>query len=169
MRARLSVARNEGDNAITAPTPDAWAVLRQARANNDGSADGVSLNHVITTDSYGLNPFTANPFTANPFTANPFTANPFTANALGVGIASYGAVGFGGRQPVTYLGREPVPKPDPNPAKPMRKRTRLRKRPVVAVFDTGLGDAPVVPRRRAPRPHAAERAADRHPATRHRS
>ena len=50
-------------------------------ANAGRSADGVSLNHVITTDSYGLNPFTANPFTANPFTANPFTANPFTANA----------------------------------------------------------------------------------------
>ena len=44
----------------------------------------------MTTDSYGLNPFTANPFTANPFTANPFTANPFTANAPGVGIGSYG-------------------------------------------------------------------------------
>jgi serine protease len=123
-RARLSVARSD---EITAQTPDAWEVLRQARAN--GIAEGVSLNHVISTDSYGLNPFTANPFTANPFTANPFTANPFTANAPGVGIASYGAVGFGGRQPVTYLGPEPAA----DPALP---------RPVVAVFDTGLGEHP---------------------------
>ena len=150
MRARLSVRRNvagdagDGNDAddgsdggdgsagsITATTPDAWEVLRQARANDDGSADGVSLNHVITTDAYGLNPFTANPFTANPFTANPFTANPFTANAPGVGIASYGALGFGGRQPVTYLG--------PDPATEFDSATV---RPVVAVFDTGLGAHP---------------------------
>ena len=95
------------------------------RASTAASAEDVSLNHVITTDSYGLNPFTANPFTANPFTANPFTANPFTANAPGVGIGSYGALGFGGRQP--------VPIADPTlPSDPQRV-------PVVAVFDTGLG------------------------------
>ncbi len=132
MRARLSVRRADEVDPITAATPDAWEVLRQARANKDGSADGVSLNHVITTDSYGLNPFTANPFTANPFTANPFTANPFTANAPGVGIGSYGALGFGGRQPVTYRGPEPVPDSDPAG-------------PVVAVFDTGLGVHPWFP------------------------
>ena len=129
IRARLSVRRSDPAHPITAATPDAWEVLRQARVNDDGSADGVSLNHVITTDSYGLNPFTANPFTANPFTANPFTANPFTANAPGVGVGSYGVLGFGGRQPVTYRGPEPVPDPDPAG-------------PVVAVFDTGLGDHP---------------------------
>jgi len=128
IRARLSVAPSTGPagSGVTAQTPDAWEILRQARADNDGSAEGVSLNHVLTTDSYGLNPFTANPFTANPFTANPFTANPFTANAPGVGIGSYGALGFGGRQPVTYRGPDPVPDSDPQG-------------PVVAVFDTGLG------------------------------
>lgn len=131
LRARLSVRRND-DDQITAGTPDAWEVLRQARANADGSADGVSLNHVITTDSYGLNPFTANPFTANPFTANPFTANPFTANAPGVGVGSYGVLGFGGRQPVTYRGPDPVPDADPAG-------------PLVAVFDTGLGVHPWFP------------------------
>ncbi|MET0781871.1 MAG: S8/S53 family peptidase [Microbacterium sp.] len=131
LRARLSVASSFGPDGsgITAPAPDAWEVLRQARADDDGSAVGVSLNHVLTTDSFGLNPFTANPFTANPFTANPFTANPFTANAPGVGIASYGAPGFGNRQPVTYRG--PVPVFPPGAA-----------RPIVAVFDTGLGKHP---------------------------
>ena len=134
IRARLSVAPSTGSagSGVTAQTPDAWEILRQARADNDGSAEGVSLNHVLTTDSYGLNPFTANPFTANPFTANPFTANPFTANAPGVGIGSYGALGFGGRQPVTY--RAPDPVPDADPAGP-----------VVAVFDTGLGTHPWFP------------------------
>ena len=70
IRARLSVAPSTGSagSGVTAQTPDAWEILRQARADNDGSAEGVSLNHVLTTDSYGLNPFTANPFTANPFT-----------------------------------------------------------------------------------------------------
>lgn len=134
IRARLSVAPSTGSagSGVTAQTPDAWEILRQARADNDGSAEGVSLNHVLTTDSYGLNPFTANPFTANPFTANPFTANPFTANAPGVGIGSYGALGFGGRQPVTYRGPDPVPDADPAG-------------PVVAVFDTGLGAHPWFP------------------------
>ena len=132
IRVRLSIAPSTGadGSGVTAQTPDAWEVLRQARANADGSAAGVSLNHVLTTDGYGLNPFTANPFTANPFTANPFTANPFTANAPGVGIGSYGATGFGGRQPVTYRGRKPVPSP------------QRSARPVVAIFDTGLGDHP---------------------------
>jgi len=127
IRVRLRVAPSTGTNGtgVTAETPDAWEVLRQARV--DGHPDDVSLNHVITTDSYGLNPFTANPFTANPFTANPFTANPFTANAPGVGIGSYGALGFGGRQPVTYRGPDLAPDAEG---------------PVVAVFDTGLGEHP---------------------------
>ena len=154
MRARPSVRRADEAVPITAATPDAWEVLRQARANADGSADGVSLNHVITTDSYGLNPFTANPFTANPFTANPFTANPFTANAPGVGIGSYGALGFGGRQPVTYRG------PDPRPRRRRPRRRGVRHRP---------GRAPLVRGECAPRPDAAERRPHRHPATRHRS
>ena len=128
MRARLSVAPT-GLTEVTAQTPDAWDVLRQARRNADGSADGVSLNHVLTTDTYGVNPFKANPFKANPFKANPFKANPFKANAAGVGIDSYGSPGFGGRQPVTYLGPDPVA--DPHGA-----------RPVVAIFDTGLGAHP---------------------------
>lgn len=125
-RARLTVAPSSV-TSVTAQAPDAWEVLRQAR--RDGVDGGVSLNHVISTDSLGLNPFKANPFKANPFKANPFKANPFKANAAGVGIDSYGAVGFGGRQPVTYLGPDPVYDPD-------------GPRPVVAVFDTGLGVHP---------------------------
>jgi hypothetical protein len=125
-RALLTVAPTSA-TSVTAQTPDAWEVLRQAR--RDGVDGGVSLNHVISTDSLGLNPFKANPFKANPFKANPFKANPFKANAAGVGIDSYGAVGFGGRQPVTYLGPQPVYDPH-------------GPHPVVAVFDTGLGEHP---------------------------
>ena len=125
-RARLTVAPSDG-TGVTAQTPDAWEVLRQAR--QDGIAGGVSLNHVLSTDSLGLNPFKANPFKANPFKANPFKANPFKANAAGVGVDSYAGVGFGARQPVTYLG--PAPVFDAEGPKV-----------VVAVFDTGLGKHP---------------------------
>lgn len=129
-RARLTVAPSAG-TPVTAQTPDAWEVLRQAR--RDGLADGVSLNHVLSTDSLGLNPFKANPFKANPFKANPFKANPFKANAAGVGIDSYAAPGFGGRQPVTYLGKAPAFEPD-------------GEHRVVAILDTGLGGHPWFPK-----------------------
>lgn len=118
VRVRLGVA--EGTERV-ATTPDAWALLRQARRDGFGGR-GISLNHVMTTDSIGLNPFKA-----NPFKANPFKANPFKANAAAVGIDSYGMVGFGGLQPVTYLG--PAPARDEAAAH----------RPVVAIFDTGWG------------------------------
>ncbi|WES62988.1 S8/S53 family peptidase [Microbacter sp. GSS18] len=109
------------------PAPDAWQLLRQAFA--EGRATGIGLNHVGTFDSYGVGPYTANPYTANPYTANPYTANPYTANPytanVPTGIGSYAVLGFGARQPVTYVG------PKPKDAGPDG--------PVVAVFDTGLG------------------------------
>jgi serine protease len=125
-RLRVSVASSEV-TGVTAETPDAWEILRQLRA--DRMDAGVSLNHVLSTDSLEVNPFKANPFKANPFKANPFKANPFKANAAGVGIDSYASPGFGGRQPVTYLGAAPA-------------RAASASRPVVAVFDTGIGRHP---------------------------
>ena len=126
VRLRLAVAAaKEG----VAATPDAWALLRQARRNGWGKR-GLSLNHVLTTDSIGVNPFKANPFKANPFKANPFKANPFKANAVAVGIDSYGELGLGGLQPVTYLGPEPI------------RRNPDAIGPIVAIFDTGWGEHP---------------------------
>lgn len=127
-RVRLSVGDNSGRD-IVAETPDAWNLVRQLQHNHE--AAGVTLNHVLTTDSLGVNPFKANPFKANPFKANPFKANPFKANAAGVGIDSYASPGFGGRQPVTFLGPDPV-----------RTGVQDSDRPVVAIFDTGLGSHP---------------------------
>ncbi|MFH8249085.1 S8 family peptidase [Microbacterium sp. B2969] len=121
VRARLRLA-HDGERVVA--DPDAWALVREVR-RTDWGRRGIGLNHVLSTDSLGLNPFTANPFTANPFTANPFTANPFTANP----IASYAQPGFGGLQPVAYLGQEPIPG---NP----------KVVPIVAIFDTGWGDHP---------------------------
>lgn len=127
VRMTLRVEESQ-QSEVVAETPDAWQLLRQAR--RDGIADGVSLNHVLLTDSFGVNPFKANPFKANPFKANPFKANPFKANAAGVGVESYAAVGFGGRQPVTFLGSPP------------QVAKGAKTRPVVAVFDTGCGPHP---------------------------
>lgn len=125
---RVRLRRADSEDAVTA-TPDAWALLRQAR-RTDWGRTGVSLNHVLTTDSIGVNPFKANPFKANPFKANPFKANPFKANAATVGVDSYAELGFGGLQPVTYLGGEPEPRhPDETS-------------PIVAIFDTGAGPHP---------------------------
>ncbi|MBO0980780.1 S8/S53 family peptidase [Microbacterium sp. SD291] len=122
----LGVA-SDADRVVA--TPDAWALLRQAR-RSDWGRRGIGLNHVLTTDTIGLNPFKANPFKANPFKANPFKANPFKANAGTVGIGSYGDLGTGGLQPVTYLGPAPARRhPNATP-------------PIVAVFDTGAGEHP---------------------------
>ncbi|WP_439593698.1 S8 family peptidase [Microbacterium sp.] len=121
-RVRLGVAPSTGREAAVAETPDAWQLLRQARAN--GTSAGVSLNHVITTDS-----FESNPFKMNPFKMNPFKMNPFKMNGTTVGMDTYASPGFGGRQPVAYLGEAPA-------------RADVKRRPVVAIFDTGCGRHP---------------------------
>jgi subtilisin family serine protease len=123
VRIRLGI---DADKGLVAATPDAWQLLRQARLN--GIADGVSLNHVMSTDSLSVNPFKM-----NPFKMNPFKMNPFKVNAAAVGMDSYAEIGFGGMQPVTYLG--PAPALDPEAVR----------RPVVAIFDTGWGRHPWLP------------------------
>ncbi|WP_345802845.1 S8/S53 family peptidase [Microbacterium sp. AZCO] len=119
--------RAERTGERVAATPDAWALLREVRRSSWGKR-GIGLNHVLSIDSLGVNPFKANPFKANPFKANPFKANPFKANGT-VGIDSYAEPGFGGLQPVTYLGPAPLG-PDPEAG------------PIVAIFDTGCGKHP---------------------------
>lgn len=127
VRVRIRVA-DSGVTGVVAETPDAWQLLRQAR--RDKKAHGISLNHLISTDSWELNPYKANPYKANPYKANPYKANPYKANAAAVGLDSYACPGFGGRQPVTYLG------PDPQPS------DSVKRRPVVAILDTGCGKHP---------------------------
>ncbi|GAA1930272.1 hypothetical protein GCM10009775_22930 [Microbacterium aoyamense] len=124
-RVYLGVApsSDQRTTAAVAETPDAWQLLRQARANGKGA--GVSLNHVITTDS-----FESNPFKMNPFKMNPFKMNPFKMNGTTVGMDTYASPGFGGRQPVAYLGETP------------RRSGDAKRRPVVAIFDTGCGRHP---------------------------
>jgi len=129
-RVRIGLAPEARPDAPQVP-PDAWRLLVEARK---AGVTGLGLNHMLTTDALGSNPFTGNPFTGNPFTGNPFTGNPFTGNPFTgnpSGMAGYAYPGFGGRQPVAYVG------PDlPTPTRP------LADRPVVAILDTGCGDHP---------------------------
>ncbi len=124
-RVRIRVARDARPDAPQVP-PDAWRLLVEA---NKTGIRGIGLNHLLTTDDLGSNPFKGNPFKGNPFTGNPFKGNPFKGNPAG--IEGYAYPGFGGRQPVAFVG------PDlPKPSKP------LTERPVVAILDTGCGEHP---------------------------
>lgn len=104
--------------------PDAWRVLQRARRISGSTMPRTSLEHVLSIDPVGLNPFTR----TNPFTrSNPFTRrNPVQGEA---GSEDYLQPGRGARQPVAWLG--PAPKRSRDP-----KRGR---RAVIAMLDTGCG------------------------------
>ena len=128
---RCASTRRRRGRSVSPPRPTPGSCCGRRVATTSGSAESAS-NHVLTTDSLGpfRHPFKANPFKANPFKANPFKANPFKANAVTVGIDSYAVLGFGGLQPVTYLGPEPAWRPVPE--RPGRRdlRHRLRRAPL---------------------------------------
>lgn len=128
-RLRLGVAPRQQPllpGGVVAKSPDAWQVLRQARA--DGTSAGISLNHVMTTDALG-----ADPFKMTPFKMTPFKMTPFKMTGGSTGMSTYASPGFGGRQPITYLGQVRPPTGADGD------------RPVVAVFDTGCGEHPWFP------------------------
>lgn len=127
VRARISVAPRM-DAATPIERPDAFRLLVEARRQG---VRGIGLNHILSIDALGVNPFTGNPFTGNPFTGNPFTGNPFTGNPFTGnpgGMAGYGIPGFGGRQPVEFIGADPKAGAGASGV-----------RPVVAIVDTGCG------------------------------
>lgn len=125
-RARIEV-RPDAANTTPLQRPDAWRLLRAVRR---AAIPGVSLNHILTIDPIGVNPFKGYPFKGYPFKGYPFKGYP-----AGGGIDAYASPGFGGRQPVTFAGAAPV---DGRVGAGMR-------RPVVAVLDTGLGAHPWLP------------------------
>ena len=129
-RVRIALAQAAPSGKPETP-PDAWRLLVEARRKG---ITGLGLNHILTTDALGSNPFTGNPFTGNPFTGNPFTGNPFTGNPFTgnpAGMGGYAYPGLGGRQPVAYVGPD-LPQP----------RLAEADRPVVAILDTGCGEHP---------------------------
>ncbi|HKP05782.1 MAG TPA: S8/S53 family peptidase [Microbacterium sp.] len=124
-RVRIRVAPDARPDAPQVP-PDAWRLLVEARKSG---IRGMGLNHLLTTDDLGSNPFKGNPFKGNPFKGNPFKGNPFKGNPAG--LEGYAYPGFGGRQPVAFVGPDLTP-----PSLP------LGERPVVAILDTGCGEHP---------------------------
>src|SRR6478735_556237 len=115
--------------------PDAWPVLQSYR--NRFAADAperaaVQLEHLLTshTEGSGAGGITGNPYWHVPSASgNPYWHVPTTG---GDELASYGVPGFGGRTPVTWVGPEPVRSPD--------EWMEDRRRPVIALFDTGVGE-----------------------------
>jgi len=103
-------------------SPDAWALLQQARAAADDldALTGVGLDHVIEVHK----PRRKKPhWTPNP--APHWTPNPDSP------LGSYGFQGSGGRQPVAYAG-----------PRPSRSDKVQGERPVVAILDSGCGEHP---------------------------
>jgi len=99
--------------------PDAWNVLQAYRAmqrGNNVALQHVSLDHLMAA-------------------ARHTEGSPVHPSLAQQPISSYGQLGWGGRQPVNWLGHLPARNPDvPN-----------RRRPVVAVLDTGVGKHPWLP------------------------
>lgn len=135
--------------------PDAWRVLQRFRAGykeQDQRRQAVQLEHLLTTGAgiapapyialdvtpnpyiaLGVQPkpYIALPYIALPYATNPYIALPYARNPT----AEYAQPGSGGRTPVAWVGARPVRRTDDD--LPHGKR-----RPVVAVLDTGAGQHP---------------------------
>lgn len=96
--------------------PDAWLLLEKAWATGDSDARLVTLDHLMFGPAIsGTIPHTSGHGTGG-----------------GLALASYGEVGSGGRQVVSWVGRAPL-RDENRPA---------GKRPRVALLDTGCGEHP---------------------------
>lgn len=122
---------NRQDRA-TDRAPDPWAALVQLRREFGSQNDvpKIALEHLMAASGTG---FESSPFHSGPFHSGPFHSGPFHSGGLdtaGVALAT------GSRNPVRVMGRAPL-----------RLRLRpadlpSRRRPVVAVLDTGIGQHP---------------------------
>lgn len=123
--------------------PDAWPVLQAFRAlypPDRPERNAVQLDHVITSQSgpdTNGNPYWRVPgTTGNPYWRVPgSTGNPYWRVPGDLG--EYATPGFGGRTPVSWVGAGPVRCPD--------EWMGRRRRPVVALLDTGVGAHPWLP------------------------
>ena len=105
-----------GDKPVDAP--DAWKVLQRYRTlvgPGSAAASQVALDHLLTANRHIF---------GTPFGGGVRSASP-------VPSGSYGEPGWGGRQPVRWLGGPPV-----------RRGDFRGRRPVVAVLDTGIAKHP---------------------------
>lgn len=120
--------------------PDAWTVLQRTRAAHPGEPllDQVQLDHVLRAHSrIGSTPFHRTPFHRTPY-----------SSADGSSVSGYAVPGTGGRQPVLWIGDRPA-------RQRIRRQRVRRRRPVVAVLDTGCGVHPWWDDADDPRPDSA--------------
>lgn len=115
------------------PPPDAWPVLQLFRARlrpSDPDRNSVQLDHLLTSASDpGI---TGVPYWKVPGVGG----SPYWKVPGGVG--EYAEPGWGGRTPVNWVGRAPQRWPD--------EWLDGRRRPVVAVLDTGVGEHDWLPK-----------------------
>lgn len=102
--------------------PEAWSVLQAARAKHPEAVAGASLDHLMFGPSIGG---------TAPFTSG-FSTGGTAQQANGLALASYGQVGSGGRQVVSWVGADPV----------RNVAIGEDSRPRVAIFDSGCGEHP---------------------------
>lgn len=146
---RVSLEPAESETGPLSP-PDAWRVLQDFRArflDDVRSREAVQLNHVLTSATVTGNPYwhaagTVNPYwhaagVANPYWQAPGQAAPYwhgPGSQPPGGVAEYAVPGLGGRSPVTWVGAEP--------AFGAEELVDGRRRPVIALLDTGVGRHP---------------------------
>jgi subtilisin family serine protease len=117
------------------PPPDAWPVLQLFRARlrpSDPDRNSVQLDHLLTS---GNGPgITGVPYWKVPGVEGaPYWKVP----GGGGGLGEYAEAGWGGRTPVAWVGPPPLRCPE--------DWMKGRRRPVVAVLDTGVGEHPWLP------------------------
>jgi Subtilase family len=155
---RVTLVRAEDDEQPRT-APDAWPVLQRYRAAIDPSRRGVvQLQHLLTTagdstertDGHAMqgtpyvahapqsSPYVAHAPRSSPYVAHAPQPDPYVAHPAGspssAATAEYAQPGWGGRAPVRWVG--------PRPARLTDEQLGGRRRPVVAVLDTGTGRHP---------------------------
>lgn len=104
--------------------PDAWPVLQTFRGMfgaRDSNRNAVQLDHLMTSAAVTGTPYWRIPGTE----ANPYWRIPSSSS-------NFGEAGWGDRTPVTWIGPAPMRCPD--------DWLDGRRRPVVAILDTGVGE-----------------------------
>lgn len=114
--------------------PDAWVVLQSLRAiagSDDRAVWHVGLDHLMTvTSNWGASRPPGDPYGASAYgSGSPYTPGPSTSP-----LTEYGSPGVGGRSPVNWFGPAPA-----------RRASSDRRRPVVALLDSGVGPHPWLP------------------------
>lgn len=147
---RVTLVRPDDDDAPR-PAPDAWPVLQRYRSSvGDAHRGAVQLQHLLTTASEtdgGLHPdyyvahgprldyYVAHAPQPSYYVAHGADPSYYVAHPAGSpsssATAEYAQPGWGGRTPVRWVG--------PAPTRLGAAQLGRRRRPVVAVLDTGTG------------------------------